>query len=91
MAFIRYRTHPNGATYASLVENYRVPGKRTPQQRTLKSLGRVGGSSSPGVLVPALPFMIAFDLITGSRVKEMVAARAAAQARPSGKVPTHIH
>jgi hypothetical protein len=77
MAFVRARRGKNGAIHYSLLQSYRDGGKY-PRHRTLKSwtVGPVGQGAafgtklieSPLLVAPALPFMIAHDLITGNRV-----------------------
>jgi hypothetical protein len=74
-----------GRQYEYLQRSYRVPGRRTPKTETVY-LGPVGGgrakrssgginlsglTGSPLLLVPALPFMIARDLLTGNRVERL--------------------
>jgi hypothetical protein len=83
MTFHRVKTDKRGNKYLYREERYRE-GRKVRSRSTY--LGRVGGGQSPGPLVPALPFMIAYDLISGNRVKALSIARA--QARERGHIPT---
>ncbi len=66
--FFRWRF---GSLYRE--ERWRENGKMRSKSRVVWSRRRSGGggASSPGMMVPALPFMIAADLITGSRVEKL--------------------
>lgn len=68
MAFFRQRTF-DGRTYLYREERWRENGKVKSRSQIVGRIRRPlgGGPSSPGVLVPALPFMIAYELATGSR------------------------
>lgn len=76
MGFVRERKIGN-RTYLYYEERWRENGKVKSRSRIVRrARGSGSGPSSPGVLVPALPFMIAYDLISGSRVKALKEARA---------------
>jgi hypothetical protein len=82
MAFYRKRTI-NGRQYLYREERWREGKKVRSRSKCLGALSAVvsGAVGSPLLLVPALPFMIAYDLISGNRVERLEAQLANGRAK----------